>query len=237
MPKSKRAKVVHLSKVEKKTKEHSQKLFASVQECAERFQYCFVFAVNNMRNNYLKDVRQQLPHSRLFFGKTKLLARALGTTPEDETLPNIRHLTPHLSGSVGLLFTSQPPIEITDFFTSYIQTDFARAGIQAPREFTIPEGIVYSRGGEVPQDDDVAVAHSLDPVLKRWGMPTRLVKGKVMLDNPYTVCREGQTLDANQTAVLKMFGVAVAEFRVKLLAYYDKQEEKVELLEDDAMGG
>ena len=134
---------------------------------------------------------------------------------------------------MGLLFTSQSPKTITNFFSTYIQTDFARAGIQAPREFTIPEGVVFSRGGELPQQDDVAMAHSLDPVLKRWGMPTRLVKGKIMLDNPYTVCKEGQLLDANQTAILKMFGVAMAEFRVTLLAYYDKEKEQVEIVDDE----
>jgi mRNA turnover protein 4 len=65
MPKSKRSRVVHLSKVEKKGKELSQKLFANVREAADAYQYCFVFEVENMRNNYLKDVRTQFIDSRL----------------------------------------------------------------------------------------------------------------------------------------------------------------------------
>lgn len=64
MPKSKRAKVVHLSKTEKKGKELSQKLFANVQEAADNFQYIFVFAVENMRNSYLKGVRAEFSDSR-----------------------------------------------------------------------------------------------------------------------------------------------------------------------------
>lgn len=64
MPKSKRARIVHLSKVDKKGKELSLKLFANVQECLDKFKYCFVFSVSNMRNSYLKDVRAQFTDSR-----------------------------------------------------------------------------------------------------------------------------------------------------------------------------
>lgn len=64
MPKSKRAKVVHLTKVNKKGKELSLKLFANVRECLDQYQYCFVFSVENMRNTYLKDVRTELGDSR-----------------------------------------------------------------------------------------------------------------------------------------------------------------------------
>jgi hypothetical protein len=64
MPKSKRSKVVHLSKTEKKGKELSQKLFANVQEAADTFAYIFVFSVENMRNSYLKEVRQEFSDSR-----------------------------------------------------------------------------------------------------------------------------------------------------------------------------
>ena len=64
MPKSKRAKVVHLSKTEKKGKEGTIKLFANVQECVNKYPYVFVFSVDNMRNTYLKDVRTRLSDSR-----------------------------------------------------------------------------------------------------------------------------------------------------------------------------
>ena len=64
MPKSKRAKIVHLSKVEKKGKEHSEKLFRSVRDAADEYPFIYVFAVENMRNNYLKDIRAELSDSR-----------------------------------------------------------------------------------------------------------------------------------------------------------------------------
>lgn len=64
MPKSKRAKVLHLTKVEKKGKELTLKLFSNVRKCLDEYQYCFVFSVENMRNTYLKDVRSELADSR-----------------------------------------------------------------------------------------------------------------------------------------------------------------------------
>jgi mRNA turnover protein 4 len=64
MPKSKRAKVVHLSKTDKKGKELSLKLFADVQEAADKYQNIFVFEVENMRNSYLKQVRAEFSDCR-----------------------------------------------------------------------------------------------------------------------------------------------------------------------------
>lgn len=72
MPKSKRAKVVHLTKVEKKGKELSQRLFTAVRDAADHCQYIFVFSVENMRNNYLKDVRTEFADSRYAFPSLSL---------------------------------------------------------------------------------------------------------------------------------------------------------------------
>lgn len=146
------------------------------------------------------------------------MAKALGTTDADEHLPNLSHLSAHLAGNVGLLCTNRAPADILSFFSAYSETDYARAGAPATRTVTVPAGTVYSRGGELPEDEDVPLPHSLEVTVRKWGMPTRLVKGRVTLDGEYTVCEEGQTLNSHQTALLKMFGVAMAEFRVRVVA-------------------
>ncbi|KAF2260173.1 mRNA turnover protein-like protein 4 [Lojkania enalia] len=227
MPKSKRAKVVHLSKTDKKGKELSERLFANVQEAADNFAFVFVFSVENMRNSYLKEVRAKFSDSRIFFGKTKVMAKALGQTPAEEHLPNLSELTAHLTGNVGLFFTNRDPKDVLEYFASYSQTDFARAGIQATQTFIVPAGVVCSRGGEIPTEDDMPIPHSLEVTLRKWGMPTRLMKGKVMLDSDYTICKEGETLNSHQTALLKQFGVAMADFRIDMKAYYSKASETV----------
>ncbi len=67
MPKSKRSKVVHMTNVNKKTREHKERLFENIRECVPQYQHCFVFSIDNMRNTYLKNVRQELSDSRYFY--------------------------------------------------------------------------------------------------------------------------------------------------------------------------
>jgi len=174
-----------------------------------------------------------LTKSRIFFGKTKVMAIALGKDAASEHLPNISQLAPHLTGNVGLLFTTREPQSVLDWFSEYSQIDFARAGGTATRTITIPQGVVYSRVGEVPQDEDVPVPNSQEVVLRKWGMPTRLEKGKVILDGDWTLCKEGEELNSNQTALLKLFGITMAEFRIRVLAYWSAGSQEVTAVDEN----
>lgn len=160
------------------------------------------------------------------------MAVALGLTPESEPYPQTSLLSPHLHGSVGLLFSPRPPPAILSYFSTFAPLDFARSGSTAPRNFTLPSGTLYSRGGEIPQEEDVALAHSVEPDLRKLGLPTRLVKGKVELDGDFVVCKEGDVLGSGQTTLLKMFGVAVAEFRVGVEAYWERETGAVTVVEE-----
>ncbi|EYE92975.1 ribosome assembly factor MRT4 [Aspergillus ruber CBS 135680] len=237
MPRSKRARVVHETRTAKKShKEQTRRLYANIRECVESYEHLFVFSVDNMRNTYLKDVRTEFAEDgRLFFGKTKVMAVALGHSPETEAATNLHKLTPYLTGAVGLLFTSRDPDSVTGYFDTFRPADFARAGTEATRSFTIPNGLVYSRAGEIPTTDDQPISHTIEPELRKLGVPTRLVKGKVMLEltegeEGYVVCREGETLDSRQTTLLKLFGVAISEFHVGLKAQWRNNGE-IKILE------
>jgi len=230
MPKSKRSKVVSLTKTDKKTREWKEALFSKIRDSVDAYDYVWVFSVENMRNTYLKDVRKAWDDSKVLFGKTKVMAKALGTTPEDEYQVNLHKLSNKLHGDVGLLVTSNPPKVVTEWFESFVKTDFPRAGTIAPITFTIPEGTVYSRGGQVDPNEDAALPHSLEPTLRQLGMPTRLQKGIITLDNEYTVCKEGDVLDGKQTRLLKQFGIACAEFKVNLVGYWNKKNGDVQIL-------
>ena len=146
------------------------------------------------------------------------MAKALGTTPEDEYQPSTHLLSKYLVGNVGLLCTNREPAVVKEYFDGFSKTDFARAGTPASRSFTIPAGLVYSMGGELSAEDDVPMAHNLEPELRKLNVPTTLNKGKITLQNPYTVCNEGDVLDSRQTRLLKLFAVATADFTVKLTA-------------------
>ncbi|KJZ72896.1 mRNA turnover protein 4-like protein [Hirsutella minnesotensis 3608] len=243
MPKSKRAKVVHLTQVAKKTREHKDKLFQGIRDAVPEYQHCFVFSVDNMRNNYLKDVRHELSDCRLFFGKTKLMAKALGQSPSEAVAPGIDDLTQYLSGTVGLLLTNRPAPAVVDYFAGLAKVDFARAGVVASRSFAIPPGVVYATAGEVPAEHDVPLEHTIEPELRRLGVPTRMVKGKVVLGDEsgsgegYIVCKEGDVLDSRQTRLLKLFSVCLSEFRVKILAYWTAASGEITEVDPSAMEG
>ena len=64
MPKSKRAKIEHLSQVEKKTRKDNSKLFEAAQDRARSSPYIYVYNLENVRTNHLQDVRKTFLDSR-----------------------------------------------------------------------------------------------------------------------------------------------------------------------------
>ena len=231
MPKSKRDKKISLTQTSKKGREGKELLFDAIREQLDESRYTWCFSVENMRNTYLKDVRAHWSDSRIFLGRTKVMAKALGATREDEYKENLHDLAKLVKGTVGLLCTSHPPELVTEWFDEYRKTDYARAGTVSPVTFTLPEGTVYTRGGLIPEEDDVKLTHIMEPTLRQLGVPTRLQNGVITLSGEHTVCREGDVLDSNQTRLLKLFGLAVADFEVKLLGYYDAEDKVVKLVE------
>lgn len=162
------------------------------------------------------------------------MAVALGLTSATEPYPGTSLLTPHLHGNIGLVFSTRAPQDMVAYFASFNPSDYARAGTIASRSFSIPAGIVYSRAGEIPEEEDVPIAHSIEPNLRKLGVPTKLVKGKVMLkaQDAFVVCREGEKLGSRQTSLLKMFGVTMAEFKVGVEAWWEGKTGEVTVLED-----
>ncbi|CCX06530.1 Similar to mRNA turnover protein 4 homolog; acc. no. Q7S302 [Pyronema omphalodes CBS 100304] len=237
MPVSKRNKQVSLTQTTKKpARENNERLFTNIQESVDTYPTILVFSVANMRNTYLKNVRSELSDSRLFFGKTKVTAKALGLTGETELRPGLAKLTKHINGNVGLIFSPRKPEELIEYFENFVKEDFARMGAVSPIDFVVPAGVVYSLGGQMPAEDDVPLAHSLETTVRALGMPTKLNKGKVWLDQEYVLCKEGQKLDSKQAALLKLFGRMTAEFAVTPTAYWTSETEEVTVLEkEDAM--
>lgn len=64
MPQSKRSKVVHLTRVAKKTREHKDKLFGRIRTAVGQYKYIFVVGLENLRNTHLRELRQQFADSQ-----------------------------------------------------------------------------------------------------------------------------------------------------------------------------
>jgi mRNA turnover protein 4 len=123
--------------------------------------------------------------------------------------------------------TARAPGEVLAHFSAYSAPDYARAGATAPRRFALPRGRLFSRAGEVAEEDDVAVEASAEAALRRLGVPVAMDRGEVVLADEYVVCEEGQVLDGRQTALLKMFGVTMVDFRVAITAYWEAETGRV----------
>ncbi|XP_029085855.1 mRNA turnover protein 4 homolog isoform X1 [Monodon monoceros] len=165
MPKSKRDKKVSLTKTAKKGLELKQNLIEELRKCVDTYKYLFVFSVANMRNSKLKDVRSAWKHSRMFFGKNKVMMVALGRSPSDEYKDNLHRVSEKLRGEVGLLFTNRTKEEVNEWFTKYTEMDYARAGNKATFTVSLDPGPLEQ------------FPHSMEPQLRQLGLPTALKKG------------------------------------------------------------
>jgi mRNA turnover protein 4 len=72
MPRSKRNKLVSLSKVKSGGKERKETLIAKVRKAAEKYQSLYVFRMSNSRSQLVQDIRDSWADSKIFFGKNKV---------------------------------------------------------------------------------------------------------------------------------------------------------------------
>lgn len=220
MPKSKRDKAVSLTKVGRKGKEAKTKLIDEIRNCVDSYERVFVFSVANMRNTKLKDVRMKWKDtSRFFFGKTKVMSLALGRIKQESIKDDLYKLSKFLNGQRGLLFTNAPREDVIRYFDQYCEADFAKTGTEAPKTVHIETG---------PLDN--WFPHSMEPQLRKMGLPTQMQKGIVTLMQDHTICKEGDKLTPEQAKLLKLFGMATVDFRISLLCCWDRDAAKFESL-------
>lgn len=151
--------------------------------------------------------------SRFCLGSNKVLRVALGVDAATEQRSNLSKLSDDIEGPTGLLFTKLSKEEITKLVESFEVLDFARAGAVAIETFGLKAGPVLQY--------DAPIAHTIEPTLRQHGMPTKLVKGIVELVADYEICREGEVLKPNQAALLRIFDVKMAVFKLELLGVWE----------------
>ncbi|GLC45004.1 hypothetical protein PLESTB_001744600 [Pleodorina starrii] len=218
MPKSKRNKVVSLTKVKKKDRAWKEGLLEKIRQCLDTYPTVYVFKHYNMRTERFKQLREELQDSsRFVLGSTSLMQVALGRSEADEYKQGLSGLSELIKGTVGLLFTKLPHEEVQSALDSYVHEDYARVGAPAAHDFRLTAGPLSGPMGPLP--------HTLEPQLRKFGLPTKLNKGVVELLADHTVCRTGQKLDANQAGILRVFDIKMAECKLKLLAVWRSEGE------------
>ncbi|TFY83858.1 hypothetical protein EWM64_g148 [Hericium alpestre] len=231
MPKSRRQKLVSLTKVAKKTREQKGAQIAEIQDNCEKWKYCWLFAVGNMRNAHLKTVRRLWKDSaRMYFGRGAVMAKALGTTPEAEHRPGLSTLANQIKGQVGLFFTNSEPDEVIEWFKDFHQADFARAGNRATRTVVLPAGPILQHHS-TPSEP---FPHNEEPQLRKLGLATTMKRGVPTLEVPHRLCEKGKKLTAEQSQLLKLIGERMVEFKVGLMARWESASGEVMQIDDPA---
>ncbi|XP_044736125.1 mRNA turnover protein 4 homolog [Chrysoperla carnea] len=221
MPKSKRDKKISLTKTSKKGLALKQQIIDDIRRCVEKFSSVYMFSVQNMRNDKLKDLRIEWTNSRFFFGKNKIMAIGLGRTPETEVEDKLHELAVCLRGQCGLLFTDKPKEYVIDWFKNFEVEDFARSGFKATYDVSFPEG-------PLPQ-----FSHAIEPYLRQLGMPTTLDKGVVTLLKDFEVCKMGSVLTPERAKILELFDIKMAAFKLILKCVWIKGVGFVKLKKSD----
>ncbi|CAH0546873.1 unnamed protein product [Brassicogethes aeneus] len=212
MPKSKRDKKISLTKTDKKGLALKQKIAEDVKNCVEKFNSVYVFTYKNIRNDKMKEIREQWKPSKFFFGKIKILQIGLGRTEEEEVEEGLHKFSKCLKGQCALFFTDRPEKEVKDWFNDFSYDGFARSG------FKVKESISLEAG---PLDQ---FAHSMEPYLRQLGLPTKLDKGIVTLIKDYDICKEGNVLTPEQAKILELLGYRLATFTLDLMASWHKDK-------------
>ncbi|XP_026494747.1 mRNA turnover protein 4 homolog [Vanessa tameamea] len=210
MPKSKRDKKVSLTKTNKKGLLLKQKTIEEIRNTISKYEHIFLFTVDNMRNTTLKDLRNDWKDSRFFFGKNKVMAVALGRTKSDEVEDQLNLLSKKLKGQCGLLMTNRDVSEVLEWFKTFRETEYARAGFIANRDVILPQG---------PLED---FSHTIEPHLRRLGLPTTLERGVINLIKEYQVCKKDAPLTPEQASILKLLGIQMAKFKVVIKCHWTK---------------
>jgi mRNA turnover protein 4 len=205
MPKSKRNKLVTLSKTKKKGKEHKESLVKSVRDSLDEYMSLYIFSFENMRNTKFKEFKEKLKSSsRIFLGGNKVLQIALGKTEAEEQKEGLHKASELIHGFCGLFFTNLPKAEVLREFREFEEHDYARTGSVASETVELKEG---------PLEQFI---HDMEPFLRKQGMPVRLNRGVIELVADYTVCTEGQNISPEASRILRLLGVRMAAFKLTL---------------------
>ena len=158
-------------------------------------------------------------------GSNKVVRVALGSDAADEYKTNLSQLAENIKGSAGLLFTRLPREKVEEIIGEFQVLDYARAGTTATEGYSLEAGPVLQYG--------TPIAHTLEPILRQHGMPTKLVKGVVQLVADHVVCTKGDTLQPNQAALLRIFDLKTAAFKMRLVGVWE-EDAYVQLGEDES---
>ena len=93
MPRSKRNRVVSLTKTSAKGRDLKTKSIELLRESIEEYKCLYVLKFENMRTSRIRSIRMEWKESKIYLGKHTTAQIALGRTAEDEYKDNLRNIS------------------------------------------------------------------------------------------------------------------------------------------------
>ena len=211
MPKSKRTRVVPLSKVTKKGPgEKKERQVKNIHKYLKQYKYCYAFVYKNMTNIAMISLKEYFKDSVFMIGKNHVMQIGLGKTEDDEIKRGSSKLNIFLKGNCGLFFTDKTPEEIIPYFKEYSSPYFGNVGSISNQTLILKRGF----------DEHLAdFPSSMESQFRQLGMNIKIDNGKFCLLDDYIVCQEGKGLTPDQCKMCKHLGINLDEFKIYIKAY------------------
>jgi len=214
MPKSRRNKVVNLTKTKKRpTSEFKTALVEKLQKSLNRYTNVFVFSHENMTTVPFRFIQQEWKDSKFFLGKNKIMRVALGKSDTEEYMENSHKLSKYLTGDCGLLLTNKTRDEVLKFFEQFTKQEYAKAGTISDRTIVLKKG----------EESLKTFGHSMEPYLRKLGLNTSLINTKIVMHEDYVAAEEGLALTPEQCKILKLLREPISNFKINVKAYWNKK--------------
>jgi len=155
-----------------------------------------------------------------FLGKNKVMALSLGKSKSSEYKEGLYQVSKNITGNRGLFFTNTSKEDVLRTFDEFKEEHYPRSGFIATRNFYIEPGPLNQ-------------PFSMEPTLRKLGLPTKLKDGAIQLDTKVTVCQVGDTLTPEQCRILEYFEQKMAIMRILIHYHYSFQDHTFTKLRED----
>ena len=222
MPKSKRNKVIPLSKVTKKTgiTDKKEKLVNRVHKYLKQYKYCYAFTYKNMTNLSMNSLKDYFKDSIFMIGKNKVIQVALGRDETEEKKEGSSKLNKFLKGNCGLFFSDKDPDDIIEYFKNYSCPYFGNTGSISNQT------LILKRGFDEHLND---FPSTMESQFRQLGMSVKVDNGKFCLLDDYIVCQKDKPLTADQSKMCKHLNIYLDEFKIYIKAYLGNNGQFVEV--------
>ncbi|CAL5998787.1 Ribosomal_protein L10 [Hexamita inflata] len=223
MPHGKRTREVNLTQVKKQTKDQKKDLVEQIKSIINDYSDIYVVYYNNESSKALQTLRETVQESKFSFASNNALQLALGKTAETSLAPRTHLLSKIIQRKCALMFTNLKAEDVKQQLEAATQTAYVQGGQIATQTIVIEQGHL---------NKDL-YAGTLEPELRRLGMPTKLDNEVILVTENYTICEEGKQLNGAQASLLRHFGYQLAEFKIEPVCAWLKADQDILLLKDE----